>query len=114
MGVGSPAFEAVSHWTGAVWPRLSAAECPDVQQHQAQSLAALSNKHGAPAICGAMDAAAADEFWGPKLDLDTFIAKHARWLGRKPAGPAAPAGPKPRRVVSVDALGQPVFEEAKS
>jgi hypothetical protein len=93
MGVGHPAFEAVTHWTGVVWLKLSGASCPDVTTAQAQSLAVLSNKHGAPAICAAMDAAAADEFWGPKLDLDTFVAKHARWLVRKAA--PAPPGKRP-------------------
>jgi hypothetical protein len=93
VGVGSPAFEAVAHWTGKVWPKLSGAACPDVTTTQAQSLAVLSNKHGVAAICAAMDAAAADEFWGSKLDLDTFVAKHARWLARK-AG-ALPPGKRP-------------------
>jgi hypothetical protein len=83
VGVGHPAFECISHWRGEVWPRLSEALCPDVTPTQAQSLAVLSQKHGARPICAAMDAAVVDEFWGPKLDLDTFIAKHGKWLGRK-------------------------------
>jgi hypothetical protein len=99
VGVGHPAFEAIDHWTRTVWPSLSSAECPAVTTAQAQSLAVLCAKHTPAVLVDAMSAAAADDFWGPKLDLDTFIAKHARWLGRKPqaqhadprVGVAAPA-----------------------
>lgn len=87
VGVGSPAFEALTHWREAVWPKVSGAACPEFTAAQVQSLAVLSGKHGPPAICAAMDAALADEFWGPKLDLDTFIAKYARWLERKAPAP---------------------------
>jgi uncharacterized protein YdaU (DUF1376 family) len=83
VGVGHPAFEVIQHWTSSVWPSLSTVPCPDVTTTQAQSLAVLSGKHGARVLCDAMDAAAADPYWAKTLDLDTFIAKHAKWLGRK-------------------------------
>jgi hypothetical protein len=82
-GVGHPAFEVIQHWTSSVWPSLSTVPCPDVTTTQAQSLAVLSGKHGARVLCDAMDAAAADPYWSKTLDLGTFIAKHAKWLGRK-------------------------------
>jgi uncharacterized protein YdaU (DUF1376 family) len=108
MGVGHPAFDVVTHWTGAVWPALSGAACPDVTAAQAQSLAVLSGKHGAAAICAAMDAAAADEYWGPKLDLDTFVAKHAKWLARKAGAPPPP----PQRPPGANPVwGDPDFDD---
>lgn len=106
VGVGSPAFEAVEHWRGTVWPRLSTAECPDVPTDQVQSLAALSGKHGPAAVTAAMDAAAADSFWHGKLDLGIFIAKFPRFLGRKPTGQQ---GTGRKKVVGVDDNGQPIF-----
>lgn len=87
VGVGSPAFPAVEHWTKTVWPRLSEALCPSVTTVQEQSLRVLCERHGPAVICAAMDAAAVDEFWGAKLDLDTFISRNAKWLGRKATGP---------------------------
>ncbi len=109
IGVGHPAFEAVEHWRAKVWPRLSTEECPEIVTQQSQSLAGLSGKHGPAAVRAAMDAAVSDGYWGPKLDLDTFISKFPKWLGRRSA-PAS--GPSPRRVVGVDENGQPIFEDA--
>ena len=83
LGVAHPGFQAATHWTSVIWPKLSTAACPDVTTAQAQSLAGLSSKHTPAAVCAAMDAAASDSFWADKLDLETFIAKFPRWLGRK-------------------------------
>lgn len=109
LGLGHPAYEAVEHWTGVVWPRLSEASCPDITTTQAQSLAHLSGKHGPGAVCAAMDAAAADEYWARRLDLAAFINNVGKFLARKT--PGRPASSSSRKAIGVDDNGQPVFAE---
>ena len=80
IGPGHPAFEAVQHWTQITWPEISTARCPEVETHQAQSLAALSAQFTPHVVMDAMDRAAADPWWANKLDLQTFLAQFARFL----------------------------------
>lgn len=99
LGVGSPAFGVVTHWRERVWPTLSSADCPDVLTSQVQSLTGLVAKHGEAEVIAALDRAAADPFWKPRLELDAFVAKFPRFLPRTAESATSPqfgrAPPRP-------------------
>lgn len=94
VGVGSPAFDAVQHWRLTAWPKRSPSPCPVVTERQVAALVHLVAEHTVPVVTGAMDRATADPFWADKLDLDTFIARFARFLPTHP-GAMGGRGPQP-------------------
>lgn len=95
LGPGHPAWEAIAHWTDTTWPRISGTAAEPVTTSQAQALAELCGRRGPAEVTAAMDRAASDEFWAPKLTLASFVAQFDRFLPRKTNGASRPPAPPP-------------------